>query len=75
MLLQPEALSPRGRSLISEQISKKRPDAAVPPGKFDGELLLSRLCWRWAEHAGHQGHYKNVIESTEYVPRRLAKPT
>ena len=53
--------------MISEQISKKRPDAAVPPGKFDGELLLSRLCWRWAEDTGHQGHCKNVIEYAAFL--------
>jgi hypothetical protein len=53
--------------LLSVVNSKKRPDAAVPPGKFDGELLLSRLWWRWAEDAGHQGHCKNVIEYAAFL--------
>jgi hypothetical protein len=30
----------------------------VPQGQFESELLLSRLCWRWAKHTGHQGHRK-----------------
>jgi hypothetical protein len=49
------------------KISKKRPDAAVPPGKFESELLLYRLCWRWAQHAGHQGYCKNVIEYAAFL--------